>query len=112
MRKNRIHAVLAVLVSQPGMPGFTRGEIRERAGLHPDTEITRPIRDLRKPPYNLTVKCDEYQESGERVWRYWIPTDKLDEALAILPQRTVLRDYRNCATGERVALVLESESRP
>lgn len=66
--------LLAVLIRKGDQPGLTRGEIRTAAGLPPDTEITRPLRELRQP-WNgkIDVRCTAYKIDGKWVHRYWLP---------------------------------------
>jgi hypothetical protein len=101
MRTNRIIAVLRALVTNAqnnaraaivtdDTRGLTRGDIRRRAGLPNDCEVTRPVRDLRKPPYSLRIDCSEHEENGERVWRYSIPVHELRNAMSILEKHNRL----------------------
>lgn len=97
MRANRILAVLSVLVrcANDYPVGMTRGEIRRAAGLHEDTEMTRPLRDLRKHPYSLVILCDEFEENDERIWRYRIAHASMDDARKFLNPSTAPNSNSN-----------------
>jgi len=90
MRVNRILSVLSVLVrcANDYPVGMTRGEIRRAAQLPEDTEMTRPLRDLRKDHYGIIILCDEFEERGERVWRYRIAASSMNDARKVLGPST------------------------
>lgn len=64
----------------------SRLEIRQALGVHPDTEVTARIRDLRKPHNGgVIMTCwNEANENGKQVYFYrlaWAP-QAVREALA------------------------------
>jgi hypothetical protein len=64
---------------------LTRAELFARARVHPATEITRPVRDLRKDSKRrpaLQVPCA--RALGERVPRYWLSRADVPIAAQIL----------------------------
>lgn len=52
---------------------LTAGQVRVKAGLHPDTAVTARIRDLRKigcEVYTYSFKHPVHDE--KHVWKYWL----------------------------------------
>lgn len=63
--------ILAVLAEE-NFPGLTRGEIRNRLGVPPDTEVTSRIRELRD--YEGYGGFDvRVEHITKKEFTYWLP---------------------------------------
>ena len=72
--------ILGYLAEHGGLPGKTKGDIREALNLPPDTEITARIRDARKASYGaFDVRC----HTVEGEYRYWLPIGERERAKAL-----------------------------
>ncbi|MFA6958548.1 MAG: hypothetical protein WC538_21985 [Thermoanaerobaculia bacterium] len=82
--------VLYVLIQTAGFLKLTRGDIRHLAGLPPDTEITRPIRDLRKEwngKLNVVHESRRNDASGKIEHVYWLDANDLRRAESVYEAR-------------------------
>lgn len=81
--------LLAALVKLGAFPGATRGELRREAGLAPDCEVTRPIRDLRKPWNDVKVRWHKWAASPaeKKLDRYYLDEEGMAKAKALLAIR-------------------------
>jgi DNA-binding Lrp family transcriptional regulator len=80
---------------------LTRGELRERLGMHPDAETTSRIRALRKMGFGIQVERDSVLaiSPGSRhpfmlararrctVYRYYLPDSERERALKFLTEK-------------------------
>jgi hypothetical protein len=76
--------ILAILAEE-NFPGLTRGELRDRLGVPPDTEITARLRELRDyASYgNFDVRVEH---KGGKAYSYWLPPRERWRAKAFLQQ--------------------------
>jgi hypothetical protein len=76
--------ILAILAEE-NFPGLTRGELRDRLGVPPDTEITARIRELRD--YASYGEFDvRVEKITGKIHTYWLPPQERVRAKNFLAQ--------------------------
>lgn len=88
MAEKRIGLALRILgiLADTNFPGLTRGEIRDRLGVPPDTEITARVRELRD--YASYGEFDvRVEHIAKKEFTYWLPPRERERAKNFLAAR-------------------------